>query len=109
MRPDDMHVTALEDMLAIIEIAQEQGANVLPLGILMICFDKRLKLHTHISDRIKEKYLDLLFNATIRNNVYLAELASFHKDIFEHDRNSNGAKDYADLANEIIKKIKSTK
>ena len=109
MRPDDMHVAALEDMLAIIEVAQEQGASVLPLGVLMICFDKRLKLHSHISDKIEKSNPDLLFNTTIRNNVYLSELASFHKDIFAHNKNSNGASDYADLANEITRKIKRTK
>jgi chromosome partitioning protein len=109
MRPDDMHVTALEDMLAIIEVAQEQGANITPLGIFMICFDKRMKLHSHIYDKIKEKYPDLLCNSTVRNNVHLSELATFHKDIFAHDKNSNGAKDYTDVANEITKKIKRTK
>ena len=109
MRPDDMHVAALEDMFAIIEVAQEQGANILPLGILMICFDKRMKLHSHIGDKVKEKYSEFLFNSNIRNNVHLSELATFHKDIFSHDKNSNGAKDYAYLADEIIKKIKHTK
>jgi chromosome partitioning protein len=109
VRPDDMHITALEDMLAIIEVAQEQGASVLPLGILMICYDRRLKLHYHIYNKIKETNTDLLFNSTIRNNVYLAELASFNKDIFIHAKHSNGANDYADVANEIIKKTKSTK
>ena len=44
-----------------------------------------------------------VFQTVIRDNVSLAEAPIKGKDIFEYSRNSNGAKDYMALAQEVLK------
>ncbi len=106
MKPNNLHIGALEDMLSICQIAQEQGAGVAVLAILMVNFDKRMSLHRLTADKVNEKYKNLLLYYKIRNNVYLEEMASFFQDIFASHPTSNGAKDYMDAANELERKIK---
>ncbi len=50
---------------------------------------------------IKDYFGPKVFKTIIRDNVALAEAPSHHKTIFEYDENSNGAKDYFELAKEI--------
>ncbi|MCL1946394.1 MAG: ParA family protein [Chitinivibrionia bacterium] len=107
MRPDDLHIAAVEDMFDICNVVQEQGAKITPLAILMICFDKRGTLHRHIADKINEKYPNMLLYSKIRNNINLQEMVTVHKDVFSYDKNCNGAIDYMDVANELERKIKA--
>lgn len=44
-----------------------------------------------------------LMEQIIRDNVSLAEAPIKGKNIFEYSRNSNGAKDYMALAQEVLK------
>ena len=44
-----------------------------------------------------------MFKTVIRDNVSLAEAPIKGKNIFEYSRNSNGAKDYMALAQEVLK------
>jgi chromosome partitioning protein len=106
MKPNNLHIGALEDMLSICQIAQEQGANINALAILMVNFDKRASLHRLTADKVNEKYKNLLLYYKVRTNVYLEEMASFFQDIFASNPTSNGAKDYMDVANELERKIK---
>ncbi|WP_410523729.1 ParA family protein, partial [Phocaeicola dorei] len=46
---------------------------------------------------------DKVFKTVIRDNVALAEAPIKGLNIFEYNKNSNGAKDYMDLALEVLK------
>lgn len=107
MRPNDLHAVSLEDMLDICQIVQEQGAKIVPLGILMVNFDARLKLHNKYYSDINEKHPNMLFYYKVRNNVDLEETPSAHSDIFAYNPKSNGANDYMDVANELERRIKA--
>jgi len=107
MRPSNLDFTALEDMLAVCNIAQEQGATITPLAILMISYDKQKTMHRHIAENIEKDYPDMLLYSKIRNSVALEETTVLHKDVFAHSPSSIGAKDYADVANELERKIKA--
>jgi chromosome partitioning protein len=43
-----------------------------------------------------------MFNTRIRNNVAISVATSLTLPVFAYDRNSNGAKDYAALTDEIV-------
>ncbi|MCL1946897.1 MAG: ParA family protein [Chitinivibrionia bacterium] len=105
MRPNDLHAVSLEDMLDICQIVQEQGAKIVPLGILMVNFDARLKLHNKYLNDVNGKHPNMLFHYKIRNNVDLEETPSAHSDIFAYNPKSNGAIDYMEVANELERKI----
>ena len=60
-------------------------------------------LHKNSEDVIRDKYKDLVFKTIIRTNVALEEAVMRGVDIFEYDNKSNGAKDYKNVCNEILK------
>lgn len=107
MRPDELHIVALENMLAVCQVANEQGATIIPLGVIMIGFDQRKGVHRYVADEIEKEQTGLLFYSKVRNNVCIEEMFSYHKDIFAYKPESNGAKDYMDVANELERKIKT--
>jgi len=108
-KPDNLHLIAIDDMLDVCTIAQEKGAKIIPLAILIVSFDGRVSLHNLTIDIINKKYPNMLLYSKIRDNVKVQEMATVHKDIFWHAKNSNGAKDYMDVASEIEKRIKAIK
>jgi len=107
MRPNDLHLVALEDMLNVCQVANEQGAKIIPLAILMIHFDKRVTLHNHIADKIDHEYPNMLLYSKVRTNVNLEEMVTLHQDVFAYSSTCNGAKDYMDVANELERKLKA--
>lgn len=52
---------------------------------------------------INDSFCDKVFKTVIRDNVALAEAPIKGLNIFEYNKNSNGAKDYMDLALEVLK------
>lgn len=80
------------------------------LGILITHFDDRLKISKSIEKDFKDNnWEQALFNTRIRRNTAIEN--SQHKDnrmtIFEYDKKSRGAVDYANLSKEILNKIKN--
>ena len=73
-------------------------------GIVITQFDKRKDTEQKVwpnSSRIS--FCEKVFKTVIRDNVSLAEAPIKGKNIFEYSRNSNGAKDYMALAQEVLK------
>lgn len=76
-------------------------------GVIATMYDQRKVLNREIVETIEGFFGDKVFNTRIRNNVALAEAPSEGKDIFDYNPSSNGAKDYLDLAKEIITRIET--
>lgn len=72
-------------------------------GIVITQFDKRKTLNKSVSEFINDSFCDKVFKTVIRDNVALAEAPIKGLNIFEYNKNSNGAKDYMDLALEVLK------
>lgn len=72
-------------------------------GIVITQFDKRKTLNKSVAELVKDSFCDKVFKTVIRDNVSLAEAPIKGKNIFEYSRNSNGAKDYMALAQEVLK------
>ena len=72
-------------------------------GIVITQFDKRKTLNKSVSEPINDSFCDKVFKTVIRDNVALAEAPIKGLNIFEYNKNSNGAKDYMDLALEVLK------
>lgn len=71
-------------------------------GIVITQFDRRKTLNRSVAELIGESFRDKVFKTVIRDNVALAEAPIKGKDIFEYNKNSNGAKDYMELAKEVM-------
>lgn len=76
-------------------------------GVIATMYDQRKVLNRDIVQTIEGFFGDKVFRTKIRNNVALAEAPSEGKDIFDYNPSSNGAKDYLDLAKEIITRIET--
>ena len=91
-------------VMNIIKLVQERlNANLKIGGILITQFDKRKTLNKSVADLIKDSFCNKVFKTIIRDNVSLAEAPISGKNIFEYNKNSNGAADYMSLAEEVMK------
>ena len=88
----------------VIEIVKERLNPDLNIGGIVITqFDKRKTLNKTVTEIINESFCDKVFKTLIRDNVALAEAPIKGRNIFEYNKNCNGAKDYMALAQEVLK------
>jgi len=73
-------------------------------GVVATMYDGRKVLNRDVVETIKKYSGPLVFNTYIRDTVALAEAPAQQKDIFAYSRNSSGAEDYLNLAQEIIER-----
>ncbi|MFH1846794.1 MAG: ParA family protein [Candidatus Omnitrophota bacterium] len=104
--PIQTHYFALEGMrelFSTISIVKGRlNSNLKILGILPTLYDGRTKMNKDIYLQLKEYFPDKVFKAAIRVNITLAEASAHKKSIFDYAPDSNGAKDYAALTEEIL-------
>ena len=72
-------------------------------GIVITQFDKRKTLNKSVAEIINDSFCDKVFKTIVRDNVALAEAPIKGKNVFEYNKNCNGAKDYMALAQEVLK------
>ncbi len=75
-------------------------------GVLLTMFDARLNLSKEVSNEVKSYFKDKIFKNVISRNVRLSEAPSFGKPAIMYDANSTGAKNYMELVEEIIDRVK---
>ncbi len=75
-------------------------------GVLLTMFDARLNLSKEVSNEVKSYFKDKIFKNTINRTVRLSEAPSFGKPAIMYDANSTGAKNYMQLVEEIIDRVK---
>lgn len=76
-------------------------------GFLLTMYDARLRLSAQVHDEVRRHFGDLVFNTVIARNVRLSEAPSHGMSVLEYDRYSKGAKNYTNLAKELIRKHQS--
>lgn len=74
-------------------------------GVFFTKIKPTLSLTKAITEEVSKIFGDTLLKSSIRVNVALAESQSNGKDIFAYDPESNGARDYKKLVDEIAKRI----
>lgn len=72
------------------------------LGVVMTMYDKRLNLSFQVAKEVKRYFQEKIFQTIIYRNVKLGEAPSFGKPIFHYDISSIGAKNYLQLATELL-------
>ncbi len=68
----------------------------------MTMYDARLNLSEQVVKEVQSYFGNKVFKARIHRNVRLAETPSFGKPVILYDAKSRGAKNYIQLAKEII-------
>jgi chromosome partitioning protein len=76
-------------------------------GFLLTMYDARLRLSAQVHDEVRRHFGDLVFNTVIARNVRLSEAPSHGLSVIQYDKNSKGAKNYINLAKELIRRNKA--
>ena len=104
MEAEFLAYRGIDSIVGIINLVKKHFNPGLKIkGVFFTKYNEQRVLTKEIKNQIKGYFGDNLMKTTIRVNVALAEAQSSGKDIFEYDPNSNGAKDYMSLVNEITK------
>ena len=74
-------------------------------GILITMYNSRLLLSMQVMAELKKHYDDKIFDTKISRNVKLTEAPGFGRPAFYHDKSSKGAKEYIEVAKELITRI----
>jgi len=96
---------ALEELFDTIDaIKEEINPKLFVSGIVPTLVDLRTRVSREVMERLNndERYRDLVFSTTIRNNTTIAESAEAGKPVVFYRKSSYGAIDYNDLADELL-------
>lgn len=99
---------ALEGLSALLNTIRRIADTVNPQlkieGILRTMYDPRNSLTGEVSSQLHKHFGELVYRTVIPRNVRLAEAPSHGLPALQYDRYSSGARAYAALAGEFVKK-----
>jgi chromosome partitioning protein len=101
MTPELLPLKGMRMLDNFIATLQQVKPSVCLNGVFTTRFNNR-RLNKVVENAVRSRYKDIMLNTRIRENITLAESAGSGKSIFEYDANSNGAKDYKALTEEIM-------
>ena len=78
-------------------------------GFLLTMYDSRLRLSNQVVEEVNKHFQEMVFKTLIQRNVTLGEAPSYGKPVVMYDAASAGAKNYLNLAKELLQKNNLTK
>jgi chromosome partitioning protein len=106
--PVETRVMALGGLAALLRTMERVRERLNPdlslVGIVPCRVDLRTNLSREIVRRLRERFTEVVFDSTVRENVRLAEAPSFEQPITSYAPNSTGAADYRAVAAEVIER-----
>jgi len=102
---------ALEGLADLVNTIKQVHANLNKelaiIGLLRVMFDPRITLQQQVSDQLKARFGDKVFNTVIPRNVRLAEAPSYGVPGVVFDPSSKGALAFVTFATEMVERIKT--
>lgn len=95
----------LQKILDIIEMTKKRLNRELRLSGILITRYEKSKLSQTVEEALRARYGELVFQTKVRKNISIAEAPLAVKSILDYAPESNGAKDYIELASEIASKM----
>lgn len=97
----------LGQLLNTIRLVQKHlNQNLSIAGVLLTMYDSRLNLSKEVAEEVESYFKDKLFKTVIHRNVRLGEAPSFGKPVLLYDANSTGARNYLNLVEELLERVK---
>ena len=75
------------------------------IGFLLTRYDERKSMNRQVLQSLEEEFGEKVFHTHIRTNIQLAKAQEAGLDIFNYDKQSNGAQDYMKMAEEFLQKL----
>ena len=96
-----------DDLLETLErIRARPNPELQLLGVIVTLYDKRTNLARDIYKQVREVFGDKVFKTVIGKNVRLEESPAYKETIFTFAPDSTGAAEYAQLAREVIQRVR---
>lgn len=95
----------LLNTISIVRYRLNKGLDI--EGVLLTMFDGRLRLSNQVVEEVRKHFEQKALRTVINRNVRLSEAPSYGKPVLLYDALSTGARNYLDLAKEIIEKNRS--
>jgi chromosome partitioning protein len=106
MQPEFFALQGMSKLLEVVALVRRRLNPTLEVvGIVPCMVDQRTNLANEVVAEIERHFGELATRSRVRSNVKLAEAPSFGRTIFEHAPESNGARDYAALAEELLARL----
>ena len=100
---------ALEGLADLVNTIKQVHANLNKelaiIGLLRVMFDPRITLQQQVSEQLKARFADKVFNTVIPRNVRLAEAPSYGVPGVVFDPSSKGAQAFVIFAQEMVERI----
>jgi chromosome partitioning protein len=100
---------ALEGLADLVNTIKQVHANLNKelaiIGLLRVMFDPRITLQQQVSEQLKARFADKVFNTVIPRNVRLAEAPSYGVPGVVFDPQSKGAQAFVTFAQEMVERI----
>ena len=86
------------------EIKEDLNDKLQVKGLILTQYDIRTSLSVDSKEQLEEHFKSTIMKTVIRKNVDLAKAPANAQDIFDYAPMSNGARDYEDLALEVLER-----
>ena len=94
-----------DDLLETVDrIRKQVNRRLQLLGVLITLHDNRTILGRDVVAQVREVFGEKVFQTIISKSVRLEESPAYKKSIFTHAPRSSGAKQYAELGNEVMQR-----
>ncbi len=95
-----------DDLLETIEkVKARPNPNLRLLGVVITLHDRRTTLAREVCGQIREVFGEKTFETVITKSVRLEEAPAHKESIFTFAPNSSGAKEYAQLCEEVMRRV----
>ncbi|WP_020531858.1 ParA family protein [Flexithrix dorotheae] len=104
MNSQEYSLTGLNAVIEVVErVKKRTNPDLEVKGMFFSRHNSRKYITRNMVEHLNSEFPNKLMNTHIRVNVALEESPSLRQSVFDYDPSSNGAKDYSDLTDEIIK------
>jgi chromosome partitioning protein len=94
-----------EDLEELIRDVRDVNQELDILGVLITKHDGRKNVCKAMKSAIERRFQGKVFNTTIASAVRIQEAEANKRTVFQHDRQSNGARDFMELGREILERL----
>lgn len=99
---DFLSMQGVQKVVALLDVLQGRYGRSYDFRIVLTRFDSRRKLSFTTHAKLEERFSGKVCETRIMENVNLAESPAFGRDVFAHAPNSQGARDYFALTQELL-------
>ena len=109
MQAEYFSMQGMTKLMEVMELVRRSLNPTIDIALILPCMvDRRTNLTNEVLGELRRHFGDVLANGCIRSNVKLAEAPSFGRTIFQHAADSNGARDYQVIADELMARLEGT-